>query len=58
MRGGTRRRKKIWKRDWHMRYRGSRSLTGGSLHSASNLVYDHSCVYRDPPDAEGGNIYV
>jgi hypothetical protein len=30
-------------------YPGSRPLGGGSLHSAINLVYDHSCVYREPP---------
>jgi hypothetical protein len=27
-------------------YLGSRPLGGGSLHPASNLVYDHSYVYR------------
>jgi hypothetical protein len=30
-------------------YLGSRPLGGGSLHPASNLVYDHSYVYREPP---------
>jgi hypothetical protein len=33
----------------HEVYLGSRSLGGGSLHPASNLVYEHSCVYRVPP---------
>jgi hypothetical protein len=34
----------------HMKvYPGSHPLGGGSLHPASNLVYDHSCVYREPP---------
>jgi hypothetical protein len=30
----------------HTTYPGSRPIGGGSLHPASNLVYDHSCVYR------------
>jgi hypothetical protein len=29
-------------------YPGSRPLGGGSLHPASNLVYENS-VYREPP---------
>jgi hypothetical protein len=34
----------------HMKfYPGLRPLGGGSLHPASNLVYEHSCVYRVPP---------
>jgi hypothetical protein len=32
-------------------YLGSRPLGGGSLHPASNLVYEHS-VYREPLLAE------
>jgi hypothetical protein len=34
-------------------YPGSRPLDGGSLRPASNLVYDHSCVYREPPKTGG-----
>jgi hypothetical protein len=33
----------------HEVYPGSRPLGGGWLHPASNLVYEHSCVYRVPP---------
>jgi hypothetical protein len=34
-------------------YPDSRPLGGGSLHPASNLVYEHSCVYRVPLEAGG-----
>jgi hypothetical protein len=30
----------------HKVYPGSHPLGGGSLYPASNIVYDHSCVYR------------
>jgi hypothetical protein len=30
----------------HTTYPGSRPIGEGSLHPASNIVYDHSCVYR------------
>jgi hypothetical protein len=36
------------RRGAHEVYPGSRPLGGGSLHPASNLVYEHS-VYREPP---------
>jgi hypothetical protein len=36
-------------RDWHTMYPGSRPRGGGSLHPASNLVYDHNGVYMMPP---------
>jgi hypothetical protein len=46
-----------WRSDNRQRhtkfYPGSRPLCGGSLHPASNLVYDHSCVYREPSKAGG-----
>jgi hypothetical protein len=35
-----------------MMYPGSHPHGGGSLHPASNLVYDHNGVYRVPPEAE------
>jgi hypothetical protein len=39
----------ILDRDWHMMYPSSRPRGGGSLHPASNLVYDHNGVYMEPP---------
>jgi hypothetical protein len=35
----------------HKVYPGSRSLGGGSLHHASNLVYENN-VYREPSEAD------
>jgi hypothetical protein len=32
----------------YMTYQGSRPRGGRSLHPASNPVYDHSCVHREP----------
>jgi hypothetical protein len=32
-------------------YPGLRPLGGGSLYAASNLVCNHNCVYREPPEA-------
>jgi hypothetical protein len=34
-------------------YPGSCPLDGRSLHPASNLVYEHSCLYKEPPKAGG-----
>jgi hypothetical protein len=41
------------RRGAHEFYPGSRPLGGGLLHPASNLVYDHSWVYREPPEVGG-----
>jgi hypothetical protein len=49
-------RKRIWERDWHMRYPCSRPLGRGSVHPASNPVYDHSYVYKGA--IVGGQSYV
>jgi hypothetical protein len=35
--------------DWHTMYPSLRPRGGGSLHTASNLVYDHNDVYMVPP---------
>jgi hypothetical protein len=37
---------------WHMKYPGSSPRGGGSLRPASNLVYDHNGVYREPSHVE------
>jgi hypothetical protein len=39
-------------RDWHTMYPGSRPLGGGSLHSASNQVYDLNGVYSELLEAD------
>jgi hypothetical protein len=57
MRGESGIQRTRWRSDNRQRhtkfYPSSRPIGGGSLHPASNLVYDHSCVYREPPKAGG-----
>jgi hypothetical protein len=52
---GEEQRLEIRDRDWHTMYQGSRPRGGGSLHPASNLVYDHRCLHGA---AVGGDLYL